>query len=94
MVVVWFNFFVEWNIKLHGLVNAKVICVEQSWHNLIHSWVGDKGFQIFPKDINLKVNIIVQLEFELAYHYVAVQHVNHFTVGTPSLVGVFQSKII
>ena len=37
----------------------------------------------FPKDIRLKVNVIAQLEFELTYYEVILQHVNHDTTGTP-----------
>ena len=50
-----------------------------------HSWE-DKGVHIFLKSINLKVNIIAQLEFELTYYDIVVQHVNHYTMETfPSL---------
>ena len=28
------------------------------------------------------MKVITQLEFELAYNYVVVQHVSHYTVGT------------
>ena len=35
----------------------------------------------FPKDISLKVNIIVQFEFELVYFEAAVQHFSHYTTG-------------
>ena len=34
---------------------------------------GYKWFHTFPMSINLKVNIIVRLEFKYAYHDVAVQ---------------------
>ena len=37
----------------------------------------DKGVHAFPKSISLKVNIIVQLGFELAYYDVEVQDVSH-----------------
>ena len=36
----------------------------------------------FPR---VKVNIIVQLEFKLDYCNDTVQHVNHYTMGTPPL---------
>ena len=45
---------------------------EQQWYKLIHSW-GLWGFNSFPKGISPKVNIIVQLEFELTYFEFAVQ---------------------
>ena len=35
----------------------------------------------FPQGISLKVNVIVQLEFELAYYNVAVQHVSHCSIS-------------
>ena len=39
------------------------------------------GVHTFPKDISLKMNVIVRLEFELAYNNVAVQHIYHYTLG-------------
>ena len=43
----------------------------------------NKGAHTFPKDIILKVNVIVWLEFEFAYYNVAVQHVNYYATETP-----------
>ena len=43
----------------------------------------DKGVHTFPENISPKVNIIMQLEFKLAYFNVAVQHVSHYTTTTP-----------
>ena len=40
-----------------------------------------REFIPFPKGINLNVNVIARLEFELAYNDVAVEHVNHNTSG-------------
>ena len=39
---------------------------EQLWCYLTHSWE-NKEVHTFPKGICLKVNVIAQLEFELAY---------------------------
>ena len=36
------------------------------------------------KGISPKVNVIVQLEFELAYYNFTVQLVNHYTMETPN----------
>ena len=48
------------------LFNAKAILVEeQKWYYSNHSWK-DREFGTFPKGISPKVNVIVQLEFELA----------------------------
>ena len=44
---------------------------------------GDKGVRTFPKRICLKVNVIAQLQFEIANHNVAVQHVSHYTSASP-----------
>ena len=30
------------------------------------------------------MNVIVRLEFELAYYDVAIQHVSHYSTGIPS----------
>ena len=46
----------------------------------MHRWE-DKGVYIFPKGICPKVNIIAQLELELAYYDSAVQHFNCYTTG-------------
>ena len=43
----------------------------------------DKDFDTFPKHIDLKVNVITQLEFKLTYYNVAVQHVCHYAMVTP-----------
>ena len=40
-------------------------------------------FSNFPKDISPKVNVIAQLEFELTYYNVTVQHFSHYAIGTP-----------
>ena len=40
----------------------------------------DKGNRTFPKGISLKVNVIVRLEFELAFYDVAVLLVNHYAI--------------
>ena len=43
---------------------------------------GMRGFILFPKGISSEVNVKAQLEFELAYFNVTVQHVNHYITGT------------
>ena len=65
-----FGFFVLWHINLRELLNAKAILREErECDNLIHSWE-DKGWGFIPfsRGICLKVNVIAQLEFELAYY--------------------------
>ena len=44
----------------------------------------DKEVNNFAKGINPKVNVIVRLEFELAYYDVTVQHISQYAMGTPS----------
>ena len=39
-------------------------------------------FKRFPMEISPKVNVIAQLDFELANYDVAVQHVSHYTTKT------------
>ena len=54
------------------LFNAKAILLEeQEWYYLTHIWEY-RGFHAFPKDICLKVNVLAQLKFELAYYDSAV----------------------
>ena len=48
---------------------------------LTHSWKGG-DFIPFPRGISPKVNVIPQLDFELIYYDVAVQHINHHLKGT------------
>ena len=43
---------------------------------------GAKGIHTFLKGIIPKVNIIAQLEFELAYYDVTVQYVSYYASGT------------
>ena len=45
---------------------------KQQWYYLTHNWQ-NKGVHAFPKGINMNVNIIVQLELELAYFEAAIQ---------------------
>ena len=67
------------------LFNAKAILLEeQYWYYLTHSWE-DKGVHNFPNGICPKVNIIVQLEFKLAYYNPAVHRFNHYTTRTPQI---------
>ena len=40
----------------------------------------NKGFHAFPDCICPKVNVIMQVEFELAYYNITVQHVNHYVI--------------
>ena len=43
-----------------------------------------EGIHSFPKGINPKVSVIVQLKSKLANYNVAIQHVIYCTTGTPS----------
>ena len=42
----------------------------------------DKVIHTFSKGINLKINIIAWLEFELASSDVTVKHINPYATGT------------
>ena len=81
-LLIWFD-LVWIHINLHGLFNAKAIFVlEQQWYYLTHRWEGN-GVHAFLLVISLKENIIVWLEFELAYFEATVQHFCHYSTGTP-----------
>ena len=68
------RFFVKWHIKLHRLFNAKLNLIEEyRWYYWTHLWK-NKGVHAFPKGISLKLNVITQKEFELAYYKASVQH--------------------
>ena len=43
--------------------------------------MGVKGVHAFLKDIHRKENVMVWLEFELAYNNFAVQHISHNAKG-------------
>ena len=67
------------------LFNVKsILQEEQYWYYLIHSWE-DKGVHTFPKGICPKVNVIVQLVYELVYYDSAVHRFNHYTTWTPPI---------
>ena len=42
--------------------------------------------QYFLKGISPKVNVVVQLEFELAFYDTRVQHISHYVMETSSLI--------
>ena len=72
------------HINLRELFNAKSISgEEQQWYYLTHS-CEDKvgGVHIFLVGFCLKVNIIVRLEFELAYFEVAGEHFSYYATRT------------
>ena len=65
--------------------NAKAILQEERlWYYLTHS-CEDKGVHTFSKGICPKMNVMVQLEFELAYNDSAVHRSNHYISRTPTL---------
>ena len=81
----WFGLVSLFNgiSTLFRLFDAKAILLEeQYWYYLTHSWE-DKGVHTFPKGICPKVNVIAQLEYELAYYDSAVHRFNHYTTRTP-----------
>ena len=41
---------------------------------------GGQGVDNFSKDISSKANVVPRLEFELAYHDVTANHVNHHAI--------------
>ena len=73
-----FSFFILWHINLCGLLKAKAIFVERQYSYYFRE---NKRVHAFPKYISLKVNLIAQLEFELAYYDVVVPHINPYTMG-------------
>ena len=50
---------------------------------LMPKLMGDKGDHNITKGISPRLNVIEQLEFELVYCHVAVQHVNRSAMATP-----------
>ena len=48
----------------------------------------------FPWVFSSKVNVITQLEFELASNEDAVQRVNHYTTETPNFIYMLILKVV
>ena len=72
---------ITWNHVSIRLVKSILLDV-QYWYYLTHRFEMS-DFIPFSKAISLKVNVIVRLEFELAFNDVAVQYVSHYVTGTP-----------
>ena len=53
-----------------------------------------RGFNIFPKGISPKVNVIVPVEFELVYFEVAVQRLNHYAAETSPMRSLWMGSLI
>ena len=53
------------------------------WKNSSGTGEGEIRFLTFSKGISLKVIVIAWLEFELTFYNVTIQHINHYTTGTP-----------
>ena len=43
--------------------------------------MAEKGVHAFPKGISPEMNVIVRLEFELAFYDVTVDHASHYATG-------------
>ena len=66
-------------------------------YNSTQSLGGDKGVHAFPKNISQKVNKRAQLEFELIYYDVVVQHLSHSateTVSSPAITVTIVQKYV
>ena len=68
------NFFVEWHINFLGLSNDKAILIDTVVLRLNPLLEGDQKVHAFAMGICPKVNVIVRLEFELAYYDVVVRY--------------------
>ena len=75
--MVWFLCLISWIIYTKDF-----FIEEQLWYYLTQSW-NDKWIHTFLKSSGMKVNLIPQLEFELAYYYVVVQHARHYATENP-----------
>ena len=77
-LMVWFLYLKTyqplWVIQCQSYLCRRIVLVLFKHHNW---W--DKRVLAFPKGFCLKVNILLQLEFELANYDVAVQNVSHST---------------
>ena len=54
---------------------------EEDWYKLTYSWE-DRMVHTFSESIKSKVNVIVWLEFKLAFYNIKVQHINNYTMKT------------
>ena len=81
--LLWFGFFVQRNINLCRLFNAKAIS-QRGKEGLKEDW-----FHTFPMGISHEVNRIARREFELPYKIFTAQHINHSTTMTHPVVFFF-----
>ena len=62
-----------------------VYCQSHSWRIVVLfkpiTGQMEERVHTFPKGMSPNVNLIVRLEFELAYYVVAVQHMSHYTTS-------------
>ena len=63
------------------------------WYYLTYRWE-DKRVHTFPKGICPKGNVIVRLEFELAYYDSTVQGFNHYNFGTPHYIQIITIPLL
>ena len=81
-LMVWFGFFVKWQINLRMLFNAKTMFVGEHFRYDLTHRTGNKRIHTLLKAISPRVRIRARLEFELAYYEVTMLHVNHHSAGT------------
>ena len=79
--MVWFGLVSLFN-GISTFMDCFILVEEQWWYYSTYSW-GNKRIYTFPKGISPRVDIIVWLEFELAYKDVRVLHISHCTMGNP-----------
>ena len=77
IVLFWFL----WNTNLRGLFNTKTILGKKTVVLLFNYLLGGWKTNTVPKSISPKVNLIVWLEFKLAYYNLSVQYFSHYATG-------------
>ena len=79
----WVKFSVELNCAPNQ--NTRFSFSLQQWYYLTHNW-GISGSMPFPKSKS-------ELEFKLTYFETTVQHLSHYTMGTPPLTKTLFRKV-
>ena len=68
--------------QLSWVIQCKIHLFRRTGKAQFNPYLGDKCVHTYPKDISSKINVIVRLEFKLAYCNVTVSHVSHYDTET------------
>ena len=70
----------NWHMNPYGFFNAKTIIVKCSKKYYLSG--GIRGFNTFLWGLSLRVNVVTQIVFELAYFEAVMQYIIRYTTDT------------